>query len=860
MSIEVGSAYVSLIPTARGFAAKMQSELAGDIGKAGKNLGAQLGQGIGDEAGTAAGDGTRKGLLGRLGAGKALIGGAGLAIGAVLVKGMTDALSADALNAKLSAQLGLTEKQSATVGKSAGKLFGAGYGTGIDQINEGIASVISNVDGMRGASEDTLTRISGKVVSTANIFDQDMGGVTRAVSQLMRTGLAPSADAALDIITRGFQTGADKSQDFLDTLNEYSVQFQKLGLDGATATGLLSQGLQNGARDADVVADALKEFSIRAIDGSTTTAAGFKQLGLDAAQMSAQIAKGGKPASAGLQLVLDRLRAIKDPVKQSQAAVALFGTQAEDLGKSLYALDPSKAAAGLGEVAGAADKANAAFNNTPTAVVKSFVRQLQQGLVTVLAKGVIPAIRGVMPLFGKLGELIGRLSPVLSRLGSGAASALAPLASTVTNRLLPAVQSLVQYFAGKLGPIYAQVAQIVRSTLLPILASLARFVGGSLVPAVVKIYAAIGKQLRPVLDAFYGVIQSRVLPAVQLLTAKFAQYQPVVQKVTGVVVLVIGKILEFAAAIAGRVLPVAIRFAGWLISVLVKNLITTIATVAKVIKATVDFGVGLYRTGAAVVTFAKGVIKWVGSVGQTWTRIWNQARTLVSSVINSAKTTANNGIAAVVKYFAGIPARIVAQARNMASAGKRLADSAVAGIRSNIGSAASVVTSAIASIPGKIAGHARGFASAGRSLISSFVAGMRGAKGLVSDIAGNVWSAVRQLLNSAIGRINAALQFTIKLPAGASININPPDIPRLASGGRATAGTLAVIGEGREPETVLPDSMLRGLLERTAAAATAAVPTVRVFIGTTELTDIVRVQVDQAQSAQVRQLAGGRRI
>ena len=39
-------------------------------------------------------------------------------------------------------------------------------------------------------------------------------------------------------------------------------------------------------------------------------------------------------------------------------------------------------------------------------------------------------------------------------------------------------------------------------------------------------------------------------------------------------------------------------------------------------------------------------------------------------------------------------------------------------------------------------------------------------------------------------------------------------LPQLATGGRATRGTLAVIGEGAEPESVLPDSVLRGLLER----------------------------------------------
>jgi SLT domain-containing protein len=84
-----------------------------------------------------------------------------------------------------------------------------------------------------------------------------------------------------------------------------------------------------------------------------------------------------------------------------------------------------------------------------------------------------------------------------------------------------------------------------------------------------------------------------------------------------------------------------------------------------------------------------------------------------------------------------------------------------------------------------------------------------------------VWDAVQGLLNGAIDRINAALHFTINTPGPGGITINPPNIPHLATGGRATAETLAVIGEGREPESVLPDSVLRGLLERVHAAGRA---------------------------------------
>jgi hypothetical protein len=47
------------------------------------------------------------------------------------------------------------------------------------------------------------------------------------------------------------------------------------------------------------------------------------------------------------------------------------------------------------------------------------------------------------------------------------------------------------------------------------------------------------------------------------------------------------------------------------------------------------------------------------------------------------------------------------------------------------------------------------------------------------------------------------------------------DVPGLATGGRVSRPTLAYIGEGREAETVLPDSVLRGLLTKVHEAGKA---------------------------------------
>jgi TP901 family phage tail tape measure protein len=127
----------------------------------------------------------------------------------------------------------------------------------------------------------------------------------------------------------------------------------------------------------------------------------------------------------------------------------------------------------------------------------------------------------------------------------------------------------------------------------------------------------------------------------------------------------------------------------------------------------------------------------------------------------------------------------------------------------------------ITGLPGKITSAADYlFNQAGSDLINAFVNGMKNASGIISGISGNVWDAVKGLINDAIDKLNAAFEFKIELP-GPDIHVDLPNIPHLATGGRATAATLAVIGEGREPESVLPDSVLRGLLDKAHAAGMA---------------------------------------
>lgn len=397
----VGYATLQIMPSMRGIGAEIRAQLVGPAGDAGQQAGGAAGSGLKDKL--------------KVGAAAA-----GVAAGALLVKGITQAIDQANVTSTLQAQLGATGKDAARYGKLAGKLYSSGVSDSFEGAAEAIKSVMQSGIAPPGATNAQLEKIATKASDVASVFGQDLGGVTNAVSQMMRTGLAKSSTQAFDLITKGFQSGADKGGDFLDTINEYGTQFRKAGLDGSQSIGLINQAIKAGARDSDIAADAIKEFSIRAIDGSDNTINGFKALGLNADNMATKFAKGGKAANGVLDITLDRLRGIKDPVKQSQIAVQLFGTQAEDLGQALYAMDPSKAAKGIGDVGGAADKMGKTIRSGPAHEVQVFTRGLQQAFVDVLGGQVLPVLAQVG------GWVNTNLLPPLSRMASTAGAVLVP--------------------------------------------------------------------------------------------------------------------------------------------------------------------------------------------------------------------------------------------------------------------------------------------------------------------------------------------------------------------------------------------------------------------------------------------------
>ncbi|WP_144061090.1 phage tail tape measure protein [Agrococcus pavilionensis] len=278
----------------------------------------------------------------------------GKAAAETLIDSFREGLAQQAGRDRLEALTGIDEAAAARVARAAGEAYANVFGESIE----------ANMDTGRLAlqfdliDEEATTRSSQRVIEglagLADVLGEEVRPVAQSVAVLLQTGVAKSAEEAFDLIATGAREGLNRNEDLLDTLTEYPALFRRLGLSGPQALGLINQAMREGARNSDLAADALKEFQIRSTDASEASAEGYRLLGLNAREMTAQIARGGEDAVAGLDTVLDRLRATEDPVKRNAAAVALFGTMAEDLGESLFAMDLSSAVEELNGVEGAA--------------------------------------------------------------------------------------------------------------------------------------------------------------------------------------------------------------------------------------------------------------------------------------------------------------------------------------------------------------------------------------------------------------------------------------------------------------------------------------------------------------------------
>ena len=324
------------------------------------------------------------------------VGVIGLSVGAALAAAINDGMQQEANLDLFQARTKTTEAQARKFGLASGEAYSDAFGESVEaNLSTLTLALQSNVIDP-GATQQDAEKVIASLDTISTALDGEVSQSVLAVSSLMSTGLASSAQEASDMIANAVGGSANKQGDLLETISEYSAGWKNAGISAEMALALIEQSTDNGADNSDRAGDSLREFGRRITEEGDTIVTALNDIGLNGAEMYEVFKKGGPEADAAFDQAFDKISAIEDPVKRNAAAMALLGDTSGDFIGALAQWDPSKALADFGEFEGAAGKlANQIGGNTATSVkgAMNSLSTVADGFKAALAQAFGPQIK-----------------------------------------------------------------------------------------------------------------------------------------------------------------------------------------------------------------------------------------------------------------------------------------------------------------------------------------------------------------------------------------------------------------------------------------------------------------------------------
>ena len=525
--------------------------------------------------------GKLEGAQGKALAAGAAIGGIAVATGAAVIKaGKYLAELGDAYNSAvndIAAGTGLVGTELEGMADVLKDVYGSNFGESMEDAAAGITDVYEATR----LTGDELAATTKGAYALADTFGYDISESARAAKALM-TNFGVSGEEAMGMIAAGAQNGLDYSGELIDTISEYSVQFDKLGFTADEMFSIFQQGADSGAWNLDKVGDAVKEFSIRSIDSSVTTQEAYEALGLNAEEMMATFAAGGEDASIAFQGVLTALIDMDDAVQRDAIGVKLFGTQWEDLGvEAMSAM--ANVQSGAYDTEDALGKINAVKYDNIGDAMEGIKRQAEVSLLP-MASVVANAFTDIAPVIGELFENLGPIIEhvteesmpfvtefldgmidtirMLSPMVLGLARSILPLLSTFISQLLPPILSLVQQLLPPLMQIVQGLLPALSSVLLSILPILSQILA-AILPVLVDLVAQLLPILTPILDLAVMLLNDVVMPLLDPLMQLVSALLPVISPLLKLII----KSLQPVFDLLGPLAEVLGTIVGWIAKV-----------------------------------------------------------------------------------------------------------------------------------------------------------------------------------------------------------------------------------------------------------------------------------------------------
>lgn len=498
--------------------------------------------------------GIGKGLSVAASAGAAVasaVGGAAVATGAFAVNSAVDM---DKAVNSLRASIDATDKGAEHYRGVMKEIYADNYGEDFQDIADAISLINRNIGDISG---DQLKDLAESAFVLRDEFQYDLTESTRAAKAMMNS-FGISGEEAMDLIALGAQNGLDYSGEMIDSINEYSVQFAKLGFTAEDMFQIMQNGAWTGAWNLDKVGDAIKELSNKAIDGSESTAEGFTSLGLNADKMAKKFAAGGESAKKAFQETMTALSSIEDPLKQNTIGVQLFGTMWEDLGPDVVT-QLNNIGDNAGWAAGKMDELKKVKYDDLGSMFEGLKRSVEMlvlplgeeliPLLSDLIQDALPVIEDVLPdvidLFGEFLEpVLGLAKEALPALTDLLTMLMDTTLKQLSEDLLPVLKDAFTTLKEPLEKLITEALPPLIDlfiSLMPMIADLA----ATLLPPLIDVFLAL---LPPITD----LIESLLPPLISL----FESIAPILEDLAPVIAIVADGISETLAEAIELVMPI----------------------------------------------------------------------------------------------------------------------------------------------------------------------------------------------------------------------------------------------------------------------------------------------------------------
>lgn len=762
---DVGSAYVTLMPSMRGFA----NDIKAQFGQAGNEGGKSFGSGL--TTGILGGSGAAKSALSSIGgaavtAGKLAVAGLGAVTGAVTAVGGA-ALNAYADYEQLSGGVETLFGSSASTLKGyadeAYRTAGMSANQYMTQATSFAASLVQSVGGDTAKAAEYANMAMIDMSDNVNKMGSDMQSVQDAYQ-----GFAKQNFTMLDNLKLGYGGTKEEMQRLIADANKLRAEQGKTADLTIDSYADIVEAIHTVQEEMGITGTTAKEAS--------TTISG--SIGMAKAAWTNFLTGLGRDDVDFSQLTNQLLESIGAVAKNVAPRVAIIG-------KSIIQAFPS-VLSGLGSVLApiVSEALSTAWNiavqalaglgiKLPTVDSSQFMTAFQQ-----VASFVGAAIDGIK---GAVSTLASAFAPAFAAMQA----ALAPIIAQVSSALLPALSVL----GAALGNLAAAVLPVISAAIQAMAPVIATAIG-----AVVSLASTISTGLAPVINGIASLIQA-VLPVIQQLFTQWgASIQAVVSAAFAFVESVVTSAMNVINAVIGTVL--ALIKGDWegvwngvlnILQAVWDGMIATVQSCIQLVSSTID----------SALSFIKGV----------WNSAWSALGSFLDSAWDGFVSAVTGGNEQVMSILGGLPGKIIGL---FADAGSWLIDSGRAlpqgfadGVMGAVGWVGDQISGALGTIRGLFPFSpakegpfsGRGYTTySGKALMRDW------AKGMASEE-----SVVRKTVKSALGGASAMLS------AGVSVTGAPA--------AAAAGGNVYITVDGRQVDG---DQRIRRAVEVIVSAADRA--------------------------------------